>query len=227
MVAFAKPDSCRNNSLSPVTAGFDFSFTSQTKSAAILVLKPHANLHYSYQHQVLRDYCIEHWRSWYHFADSQGLGLASGEIILVHGVVQTATWALAAFSENDTRIGAGLSLDAAVFARAGASLHAAWDEQSSVEHRSGPPLHSLTRQPASDSTNPTEPPDWKFDQTIFLRHYKVKPRFLLAPKVIRAGAGDEELDPGDEGTDEAATASLQDLEIQDVDVEVEPQRIPV
>jgi hypothetical protein len=95
----------------------------------------------------------------------------------VYGVVRTATWALAAFSEHDTRISAGLTLDAAVFARAGASLHAAWDERSSVEHRAGPPAHSSMRQLASTSTNSIEPePGWIFDQTVFLRHFRVKPR---------------------------------------------------
>jgi hypothetical protein len=223
----AQPNLHSNNSLSPATAGFDFSFTSQTKSAAVLVLKPHANVHYTIQHGTIKSYCIKYGRSWYDFAESQGLGLAYGEIIFVYGVVRTATWALAAFSEHDTRIGAGLSLDAGVFAQAGASLHAAWDERSSIEHRSGPSTDSGARPLAGASTNPTEQQDWNFNQTVFLRHYLVKPRFMLAPKVLRASAGDEELDAGDEGTDGAVLASPRALDVQDVEVEAEPQRIPV
>jgi hypothetical protein len=207
------PDLCRNMSLSPITAGFDFSFNSDFKSAAVVVLKPHANLEHADQHGALLDYCRNHWRSWYEFADFRRLGLERGEIILVFGVIRTETWALAAFSEHHTSIGANLSLKADVFVEAGASLHGAWDEGSSVEHRSGP--QEQLRQ--------------DFDQTLFLFHYRVKPRLipLVAPKIIRGGAGDEELDPGDEDTDEAIGESVQVLDDQDVEIEVKPQRIPV
>jgi hypothetical protein len=209
----AQLELCRNNTPVPMTAGLNFSFTSEVKSAAILVVKPHANLEYTQQHAALKDYCVKYWKSWYAFAESKRLGLAPGEIILVYGVVRTATWALAAFSEHDTRLGAGLTLNPGVFAQIGASLYGSWDEQSSVEHRSGPPGQSHE----------------KFDQTIFLYNYRIKPPRIpmLAPKVIRGRAGDEELEPEDEDTDELMGTLLPALDIQDIEIEVEPSRIPV
>jgi hypothetical protein len=238
--------------MAPITAGFDFHFSSQVHQAAILVLKPWANLYHALQHELIRNYCMKFGAGWYDFAKSQGFAMAHGEIILVYGVVRTATWALAAFTENDTRVGAGVSLDTASFASAGASLYRAWDERSSVENRSGPPAEpSSSRGRSFGSRNsesawvfPSPPPsmsgsspqdpfphssprtdpvskdlwydvhsvtsldvqsdffaspatdgDWKFDQTIFLRHYVIKPRRLRAPKVLRGAADPQDLTP--------------------------------
>jgi hypothetical protein len=130
----------RNSSIAPITTGFDFHFSSQVRRAAVLVLKPGADLYHALQHERIQNYCMKFGEGWYDFAKSQGFAVAYGEIILVYGVVRTATWALAAFTESDTRAGAGVSLDAALFASAGASLYRAWDERSSVENRSGPPV---------------------------------------------------------------------------------------
>ncbi|EIN09929.1 hypothetical protein PUNSTDRAFT_133702 [Punctularia strigosozonata HHB-11173 SS5] len=222
------------SSLAPITAGFNFSFSSQVHRAAVLVLKPWANFYHSLQHETIKNYCLKYGESWYDFAKSQGFALDPGEIILVYGVVRTATWALAAFTENDTKMGAGVSLDTASFAGAGISLYRAWDERSSVEHRSGPPTKShkrpsaeahipwslpsppvslrtpadsLSRNEVSAGKRPLDE-DWNFDQTIFLRHYVVKPRMFRTPKVMRGAADPKNVDSSGDDSD----SSLQSIQ---------------
>jgi hypothetical protein len=278
----------RNSSIAPITAGFDFHFSSQVHRAAVLVLKPWADLYHALQHERIQNYCMKFGEGWYEFAKSQGFAVACGEIILVYGVVRTATWALAAFTENDTRVGAGVSLDAASFSGAGARLYRAWDERSSVENRSGPPVepssfrgrschgscgfesawsfpsplltasgsslqdpsvHSPSINPVSKGlwsyilqinsldiqgdlpASPTAEGDWKFDQTIFLRHYVIKPRRLRAPKVMRGAADPQDLMPYPFDEDIGASLPVSEDDSSPIpsspEVTVVPDRQPV
>lgn len=124
----------------------------------------------TYQRSDFEEYTLQHFRSWYTFAnDRLRRGVKPGQILIVTSCDKTAEWATAAFATKgrNTRISFSGGLPAAVNGEL--ALGGAWERNTSVQHRTGPLCGD----------------EIKYDQTVFIRGYRVRERTLLAPKVIK------------------------------------------
>jgi len=104
--------------------------------------------------------------------------------MLVTGCDKTAEWALAAF--EDKHRNAGISLTGSLplaTAQLDLTIERRWEQSNSAQHRTGPSCGVGS--------------EIKFDQTVFIRGYKLLERHFLAPKVIKAAAGPRTPNPKD------------------------------
>ncbi|KAL0948303.1 hypothetical protein HGRIS_010895 [Hohenbuehelia grisea] len=156
----------------PGSAGIQF--TCSDRQGAVLLLTRKGIREDILALDLCKEYAKEHYESWYDFANRQlRLGLNNGDIILVTGCDKTAEWATAAFNERSRGVGISFYGGFPMVGGAEVSLSGSWQTGTSVQHRSGP---------VSDCG------DVKYDQTIFIRSYKVKESITGAPKVIRAAS---------------------------------------
>jgi hypothetical protein len=103
----------------------------------VLVLEPRARLACATQTGLLAAHCAAHARGWYALAEDQGLLVENGDLFLIYGVVTTAAWAVAAYSEQAVALGA-TSTPGPAPPQERATLQWERREWGSPHHRSGP-----------------------------------------------------------------------------------------
>ena len=151
---------------------------------------------------------IDRWHE--HAIANDELRCAKKEIIFVCGMIKTDDWGLGAFTNWEK--GDIVSFVGQVpFCEGAFSAHAQDGRVANVETRTKPrpsnasfasrpnPLAEGTRgsmapSRTSQSDSVVQMADVKRDQTLFLHYYKIKNRFWLLDKVMRAAAGPDERD---------------------------------
>ncbi|KAJ7149140.1 hypothetical protein C8R46DRAFT_532191, partial [Mycena filopes] len=179
------PGTLRSSSVSQVRFGFDasgeilpggagISFSCSTRQGALLHLSKPALREESLAEGFFETYTRQNFRHWYDFANAtHGRGVKDG-MMIVTSCDRTWEWASAVFDDCSKDAGISFKIDAVPGVSTQVSFSGKWDTTSSVHHRSGP-IHEGADEP-------------KIDQTIFIRGWKVQPRLIGAPKIIRAAA---------------------------------------
>ncbi len=156
----------------------------------------------------LTQYILRHHDAWFRFAqETFRLDIQQHDIIFVSGSVKTAEWALAAATHHARDCEIVFGGEFGPSAKAAFSFRATQDQSLSIEHRCGP-------KPCPDEPLTQEMPP-KYDQCVFLHYYKLKRRRLLAPKVIRAAAGQSSLSRSRSPSESAGALGTSSCDIMD------------
>ena len=171
-------------------AGVGIQFQASDTQGALLFLRRKAireDVNHA-RRKVFEDYIRKHYKSWYAYARQQDLEFPHGQIMLVTGCDKAAEWDSAVFSSNIK--GAGITLFGGLptVASGELSISSAWESGTSVQCRSGPVCES-------EST-------LKYDQTIFIRGYRVCERHWFGPKIIKAAAEPQSPESEDQEPDQ-------------------------
>lgn len=87
-------------------AGAGIQFSCSKSQGAVLFLRRRAIREDTCSRMDFKDYILQNYRSWYHFAnDRLRRGVKSGQIMLVTGCDKTAEWASAVFADRNRSAG--------------------------------------------------------------------------------------------------------------------------
>ncbi|KAF9789571.1 hypothetical protein BJ322DRAFT_1043018 [Thelephora terrestris] len=140
-------------------------------------------------------YTKRHYESWVKFIRDKQYG-KDIQPILVTGFDVTKDFAMVAYLDDGTSLGAELTIDVPALASASTSLWGTWFTRCSPHTNQGPHLPMAIEftpsQPAAAGGIPRE-----FNQCVFIRYFTMRKRLWFFPKVIRAGAGPHDLGSGD------------------------------
>lgn len=174
----------------------------------MLLLTDHADIDSVVPNNTFTTYMRKHHSDWVKQAKMRGLDIKELGIILVRGTVQTTSWTVAAFQNNEKGQSIDISGTFLSAGQAGFTLAGNSKSTSSVEYRSGPTapegrtpspapsplsLSSTANQLAAigDSTlslahtrsrsveSHASTKNTQYNQCVFLPHYKIK--FRLVP----------------------------------------------
>ncbi|KAJ6582413.1 hypothetical protein B0H19DRAFT_1332592 [Mycena capillaripes] len=151
-----------NNVFLPVVAGAEVEISTDSEENAILVLPDGASSWDLFtSEQLFKDYAEKHARNWYKFVNARlGMRIATGDLYLVTGVTKSSSWSVAAYGRRSADNRLSLKLKASAVASAGASYAWSWEQTSSDGCHSGPRGNQALM-------------NWKNNQTVFLRGYKI------------------------------------------------------
>lgn len=174
------------------------------------MLKSEAHAEAIYDNRALKKYIVRHHHTWHAYVRNDLLqDIKPEDIVVVSGWVKTeADWVVAAFSNAST------SSSGPIEAHAGgaAGLKAEGSHMSSV---TGPKMHRHGERYLRNASVPSSA-DAKRDQSIFVRRYKLRRRFIVLRKVV-AGAGYHRFpDPGD-GRGASGEEGIMEREVEDID----------
>ena len=149
-------------------------------------------------------YTKRHYESWVTFARDKQYG-DDVRPILVSGFDMTRDFAMVAYSYEDASLVSDVTMTVPMFASASASIWGTWRTRYSPHTNCGPqdciPPEQVIDIPSLQLEEVETIPS-AFNQCVFIRYYTMRRRPLrLFPKVIRAGAGPHDLDPGDNSGD--------------------------
>jgi hypothetical protein len=120
--------------------------------------------------QVFRDYALENAEKWYEFVNGTCRRMVGdGDLYLVTGVTKSTSWGVAALKNHSGEGQISLKLKAALVGNAGATYSWKWESGGSSVN-SGP-----WREPGEE--------EWRDNQTVFLRGFKVMLRSRLRKKL--------------------------------------------
>ncbi|EKM58770.1 uncharacterized protein PHACADRAFT_85684 [Phanerochaete carnosa HHB-10118-sp] len=223
----------------PAGAKLAYSYECTSSQGGLLVIRDHADKTIVQPATDIVQYIRQNHDAWFGFATkpgTYGLMCKPEDIIMVRGTVKTSAWTVAAFQEAGTHVNdIELSAQAGSIADVGLQGSSSVSVYNSIEHRTGPQRPSASRpaslkpvtsgtpsqhgkydlpelEVAAEMSKETEPEN-KRNQTVFLGCYKVKRRFLL-PKKIVAGAGPDELPPGEDPAHPPAVAAADELAVE-------------
>lgn len=195
----------------PTGAGIEFACSDS--QGAVLFLRRRAIRQDTYRKQAFEHYIRRHFRSWYQFAnDRHEFGLGNGEIMLVTGCDKTAEWASAVFTHKGRRAKISLFGGLPTVISGELTLTGSWETSSDVQHRSGPIC---------------DPGNVKYDQTVFIRGYRIRERFLILPKLMKAAAEPQPPEPRDGEEDASQLYRAQGARDSDCILEPIPNTRPV
>ncbi|EKM58887.1 uncharacterized protein PHACADRAFT_248999, partial [Phanerochaete carnosa HHB-10118-sp] len=190
-----------------ISVGLSASYTCKEERGAVLALKSDAHAETIYKNQIFKKYIFRNIRAWHAYAkDVLGLDIKQEDLVVVSGWVKTtADWAETAFSNTSTRSSGSLEGHVGGVAR----VEVGGSYTSSVM---GPKMHRHAEH-YSSKTFGSHSAEFRRDQCIFLKYYKVLRRLLLPPKLV-AGAGYHRLpDLGDgRGASKGEGVALEELE---------------
>jgi hypothetical protein len=211
-------------------AGVEFSFESSSASGAVLVMTQPTNRKDLMKSRDIVNYIRRHVDSWYEFVNIQlRMEVEEGSIFLVRGCDQTPAWAVAAFKEAGTALSFGFRGGYSPIAGGGLHLSGSWKDMGSVAHRSGPEATPNKKIALAETTGsvsdafllPRVENALDYNQTVFLRVWKIKRRPFVIPHSIKAASGPLQLDSGSKynhnGAAGASLVSQSDIEIIDDD----------
>ena len=193
----SNPDLC-SRMLEP---GFNISFQLTEKQGAALVTKYPTYREDIRREQVFEEYTKRHYDSWVEFIHGIGDGNDLTPV-LVTGVDTTRDFAMMSYSNNGVCKSVEFTISAPGAASASVSAWGLWRTEGSVVHTNCgpqprcPPSSSQTTNLISSGSSHTETTPDGYNQCVFVRYYTMRKRPLLAPRVIKAGAGPRYLDPG-------------------------------
>ena len=184
----------------PVEPGVGFSFELTENRGAALVTKCETHRVDTLVESGFRRYTKRHYQSWVTFASEKDYG-DDVRPVLVSGLDMTKDFAMVAYSDDSTSLGADLTIAVPSLASASASLWGTWRTRCSPHTNHGPQEYSLSRRAIEFPLQRAEVVNIPngFNQCVFIRYYAMRPRmpFSLFPKVIRAGAGPHDPGSGD------------------------------
>jgi len=190
-----------------MAAGAKFSFQSNTTEGATLVTKHKTKRDDAQYEGRFKAYMLANYKSWIEFANDLSHGghdIEVKDLLFVTGRDMTEDFSMLAFSHNER----GMNLD---FNLGAASAWGSWSTQFPVFENWGPQapepdvdeldLDAVIAAPRNE-VNASASPDTtaarpEFRQCVFLRGFRVKRRIKFVPKVMKAAAGPDELDPED------------------------------
>jgi hypothetical protein len=147
----------------PLGAGAIVEVSTNSKQTGLLLLPDGASRWDLRWQQRFRDYALKHAHNWYAFVNgSLERMVGNGDLYLVTGVTKSTSWSVAAVENH---LGEGkilLKLKAAQISNAGATC--AWEWESG-----GSSVNSGPQRRAGEE-------EWRDNQTVFLRGFKVAVR---------------------------------------------------
>lgn len=163
----------------PESSSFSFELTEDRGAA--LVTKYDTQRKDAFVESEFETYTKDNYKTWVTFAREKRLG-NNVHPVLVSGVDVTRDFTMVAYSEISTSSGVRATGTVQTFASPSASLPGTWYAKRIPHTNHGP------EQPTCES-----------NQCVFIRYYTMRSRmwFGLLPKVIRAGAGPDDLGSGD------------------------------
>ena len=191
-------------------AALSAGYTCKETYGALLVLQSQGYSETVFSNRKLKAYMIRQHEQWCtYLRDDLGQDISPDDVFLVSGWVKTsADWAAMAFSSFVSKHYASVQGQAGRFV--GLELF-----RSRTRVQSGPKLHRQgSIYPRKEGTNPA---DLDQDQSIFLKRYKLKRRFIIL-KTIVAGAGYDRLPDHRHGLD-GDIASVAGDRASDADME--------
>ena len=186
--------------------GFSISFELSEKQGAALVTKYSTYREDAQREKVFEEYTIRHYDSWVAFAREGRYG-DDVKPVLVSGVDMTRDFAMMAYSNNGVRSKSEFTASVPGIASVSASAWGTWRTEGLVHTNCGPqlclpPVSTQTTDLTLSDVSHAESVSEEYSQCIFIRYYTMRKRPLLAPKVIKAGAGPHDLGPGDRDNEE-------------------------
>lgn len=176
-------------------SGVRFSFEITEDRGAALATKHKTYVLDAQVESEFEDYTKRHYASWEKFARDKRYGDLTRPV-LVSGFDMTKDFAMVAYSNDGSSLGASLIITVPTLVTASASISGTHRTRCSPHTNYGPQEDRLlTHQRAIESEFPEGNVPIEFDQCVFLRYYSMRPRTLFAafPKVIKAGAGPHNL----------------------------------
>jgi hypothetical protein len=155
------------------------SFTDEKGAALILPYK--AQREDAVNSWPFKRHMLNNYRKWANFAETTCQLEKGTRLVLVTGCDLTRQWATATYFRNNRELTLGGGGGVASVASAHFSLSAGWRINQAINTRQGPPEDQEVDEPLGDN------------QCVFLRGFYVKERFLLGPKILKAGAGYHDL----------------------------------
>ncbi|KIP05409.1 hypothetical protein PHLGIDRAFT_152182 [Phlebiopsis gigantea 11061_1 CR5-6] len=155
----------------PLSLSTTYTFKRSSDKGAIAFMRKPATLERVVKSLHFVKYMLANYASWHAFARrTRGLYLSPEDIVLVYGHVKTSEWSLTAFNEHASTSSA-IKFCVSAAGRLGAEFTF---ENGSTVHRSPEQRHSPLSPFHAES-----PP--RRDQCMFIRYYKLLPRFPLVP----------------------------------------------
>ncbi|KAF9789356.1 hypothetical protein BJ322DRAFT_530970 [Thelephora terrestris] len=202
----------------PLAPGASFSYELTENRGAALVTKYRTYRVDALFESAFKKYTKRHYKSWVAFARDRQYG-EDVQPVLVSGFDMTKDFAMVAYSDDRPSSGANFTITVSSLGSASNSIWGTWRTACSPHTNCGPDENDpLLRERAIESPSPhsvqagTIPNG--FDQCAFVRYFtmRLRKRFALFPKVIRAGAGPHDLSPGNNGggTFPESTVALDD-----------------
>lgn len=215
--------------------GVGYKYNCSRERGALLLMKDDAKKEAVLTNNKFPEYMKKHHRAWYDWLQNKGHAMKQEQLILVRGAVKTSEWTVAAFQSTSGGHSANIQGTFVTAGSVGFELSKDTKNDGSVEYRSGPevtrrspsPVRSvMTRDSASlmpvpaptltlthsrgDSASTIGASGNKYDQCVFVPHYRIK--YVLGVwRRIKAAAGDDELpDPDDEADETQITIETDD-----------------
>ena len=185
----------------PVEAGAHLTLSLTGNRGAALMTRHPTTLEDAMSECAFEDYTKRHYKSWVAFARGRQYGYRVRPI-LVSGFDMTKDFAMLAYSNGGSFLEGGSDVSVPMFASASVSVRVTRHAKCSPHVHSGPQPWDVPQSgqaidfPSSQSTDPRTSPD-EFNQCLFIRYYTGQPRGWLVPKVLKAGAGPQDLGSGD------------------------------
>lgn len=183
-----------------VSGSIKFAFQASSTEGAILMTRLKTYRDNAERMGRFKKYILCNHKSWVQFANDEGHGIHTEDLLLVTGRDMTEDFSMIAFSHNERRFDVQFEAGAPLLASASASVWGSWQSQLPVYENWGP----QEREPSLDGSQspspsvPTSSP--QYNQCVFLRGYRIYRRAKLLPTVIRAAAGPHDLPPGDDSS---------------------------
>ncbi|TFK49030.1 hypothetical protein OE88DRAFT_456372 [Heliocybe sulcata] len=182
---------------SPVSPSGNFSFACSRELGAALVLLDQAYRSDVLSTELFEEYFLANYESWLAFARHLKRGISLDDLILVTGRDVTRGWAMAVFSQAETKGKGGIGIDTALGVSATFGMEFGWKTEGIVHSHSGPqPVEPPSPNGKGKALDiPLQHKSW--DQCVFLRGYCLRRRNILAPRRLKAAAGPSDLGSGD------------------------------
>ena len=176
-------------------SGASFSYELTETHGAALVTKYSTYRVDAQTELAFEGYTKRHYDSWVKFIRDKQYG-KDIQPILVTGFDVTKDFAMVAYLDDGTSLGAELTIDVPALASTSTSLWGTWFTRCSPHTNQGPQQSRAIGVTPSHSAEEGDVPI-EFNQCVFIRYFTMKKRLWFFPKVIRAGAGPHDLGSGD------------------------------
>lgn len=175
-------------------AGLSYAFKCTQEQGALAVPGSPPTSWVVHNCEAFRRYMLEHWLSWFAFAEAADVALDKEDIVLVNGWVKTDSWALAAVHSGGASHALALATQDVPLADISVSVDIAEGVDASPSYR-------LSARP--DEHNK------KLDQCLFVRYYKMQRRLGFLPRRPIAQAEPQDYDRWND-TESSAAVRVED-----------------
>ncbi|KAJ3555107.1 hypothetical protein NM688_g2760 [Phlebia brevispora] len=191
--------------------GGTFAYNSSSTRGALLITQDWVKCLDADRERTFQTYIKKYHASWVKFAQGKGHDVELKDIILVTGHDTTREYAMAAFANNSTTLRIEFKAGGEGLVSATASAWGSWEASPLVHRNCGPPgsvvrTNTMLPSPSSPSQESVsqlglvdEATFEEFNQCVFIRGFHMRKRMrLVGPTVMKAAAGYDQLDRGDQ-----------------------------